>query len=407
MVRDVRVSYNSDSFTGLRVGTVKIGDKKLQTPTRAIELKKPNLKIALNHNIKGINEIYKIFESETKYYKNGNPRLYSINDYRKDGVRNSILTQEFNQKYYSAENDKDITITFTGFNGLRFPDKDELSFLATRSMCYSSDIIPLPILPQITKQINIENYKSYFYFLDNAIEEYKKLNNKPLMGILPIKLGSIILEEILQYYLDNKIRAFCIDFDGGSITSKYPDLIDIYKKMDEQDTLNRFLYCINTSVGRTSHKQQIINAKDIISFGYGFDVLGKSQAPKMPSEAWEKFPTTERRLRMFDKETYGYHRIIGSDIKNIYPDDSVIPLDDLINVKAKVTKGGSVYLDPSLSNLFNIEQHGIEALRLREVISDDDSQKYIKDKTNIDIKDKKQIFSIQDDLEQKSLSKYF
>lgn len=399
MPKKIKTSYTFDSISGLRVGTVSLGDKKIETPIKALELSKFKPNLSLNKKIKGVNEIYKSFPSETRYTKSRDIWRWSINDYRKDGSKNTNLTHNLEQMSNKVDKDKELTICFTEFDGDRYPNKDELRFLATRSFCYS-DIVPFPILSQITKFVNINNYPEYLTFLKTMAEEYQKLNDHPLMGIIPIKLGNIIVNDIVDFLIDNDITAFCVDFGGCTITSKYPDIVDFYKKLDDYGLIEgSFLYSINTSAGRASHEKPVISAKNILSFGYGFDVLGRSQPPPIPAK--KTISTDERRFRIFNKKNYGYYRVIGSDIKEVFPNDSSIPLEILTNIKVKVRKGGETYLDNSIPNLFNIEQQGIEALNLRQIIKEEEAQKYIEQKKYIDRKDKAQILTMQKNIKAK------
>jgi len=232
--------------------------------------------------------------------------------------------------------------------------------------------------------------------------------NKPLMGIIPIRLGPLIVEDALDVLVNNGISAFCIDFGGSTITSKYPDLIEFYKLLKDYGLLeSSLMYSINASYGRISHKRAIIEAKDIVSFEYGFDVLGRAQTASIPQKVRENISSSlDKKLRIFNKSDYGYYRVIGYDISSVYPSDSNIPLDDLFNVQQRESKSGIPYLDSSLSSVFNMEQQGLEALSLRRVIQDEETEQYVKGKKHLDKKDKQQIFSIHHDIKIKQHDLY-
>jgi len=402
MSKKIKTKYTYDNVTGLRCGSVKFHRKKIHTPIKAVGLKILRNNYPMNEEIRGINEIYQTFPGKTKYNKYRKPWKIGIEDYRNDGAKNTGLTNRLNTLMGKADHDREATICFMGFEGQRYPDKDELRFLTTRGFGYSTDVVPFPILTDVAKFVDIDNYSKYIDFLDRALEELEIRNEKPLMGIIPIKLGQVIVEEIMKFYINNNVTAFCVDFNASSVSTKYPDIIDIYKTINDYDIDgDGFLYSINASVGRASQKKSVIDAKDILSFGYGFDVLGKFQSPPIPIDAAQKFNTSDKRLRVFNKEDYGYYKVIGSDIKKIYPKGSGVPLDDLIKIKVKTSPKGNTYLDRSISNHFNMEQQGLEAHRLYKIIKNDEAKKYIDKKLHIDNRDKKKIFTMRYEIDTK------
>lgn len=404
MSNKIKTSYVSDPATGLRIGTIRLGHKKIETPIKALQPSKFKPNIHLNSKIKGLNEIYRTFPSVNLHAKkSGRITKYAIESYRRPGGKRDELNGQFQRQLNKVSRDE-ITICFTGYEGDSYPSSEELRFLANRSQYYSSDILPLPVFPQITKYVDLDSLPEYLSFLDTVvIEEYKKLNYMPLMGIVPIKLGPLIVEEIVKVLINNDISAFCVDFGGSTITSKYPDVIDFYKSLLDYGLLeSSLIYSINASGGRTAHRKQVVEAKDIISFGYGFDVLGRPQAAPIPSKVRESMVlSVDQKLRLFNKSDYGYYKVIGSDIKKVYPEDSSIRLEDLFNVQVRRPESGAAYLDTSLSSLFNMEQQGLEALHLRQVVHDSKTEKYMSDKEHLDERDRKQIFAIPKEIRSK------
>jgi hypothetical protein len=391
MVTKVKSNYKYDTETGIRVGTVKIKNKSLKTPIKAIEPNKYLEKYPLNKNILGINEIYKsvrgIKAEESK------KKIHTIEELRKDASKDSKFSNGLNN-CFNAPNKNDITFCFMAFEDSRFPNKEELRFLTTRNYCYSSDIVPFPILSSIKNFVDINKINEYIEFLERCHTEIDLINDKSKMGIIPTQLGQIFIEEILDFYVNHDIISYFFDFGGSNITSKYPMIIDFYKSLKEYGIVDEtFLYALNPGRGKAGHKKNIINSKDVVSFAYGFDVLGRYKPPVVIGTP--PVNLSMRKLRVLNKEDYGYHNVIGEEIDKIYPKDSSIPLEDLKKIKINYTKSGYPYLDTQLINLFNIEQKGLEALRLPTFVKENSTKEYFSKKEFVDSKDKSNILEFR------------
>jgi len=405
MSKKVEVKHKPDSNIFYKVGRIRVGGKKIDTPIKALELSKLRPKISIDEKFRGLNEIYKIFPQRTKLDKYGDTRIHSINDYRYDRNKMDNLTYHF-ESLKNKTNKDEVTICFLGFDGSTFPSDEELRFLGIESFIYS-DIIPFPIITKLDDKIKASNFSEYKKFLNRVYDEYTTLNDKKLMGIIP-KLAPAFIPELVNFYIDKDINSFFFDFDGSSPSTKYRDICEFFRTLHEYGmALDCFVYSLNSNIGRASRMENIIDSKDILSFGYGFDALGKHGAPKPPKEVFMRLDTSTKRLRLFNKEDYGYYRVLTTEIGNIYPKDSMIDLEDFLNIKPKKTKDGRWHIDTTIPNLFNIEQKGIETLRLRNIITNDESDNYIDSKKHIRDADKKKLKKMKSDVfKQSSISDY-
>lgn len=322
--------------------------------------------------------------------KEGKPWRYSVDDYRHDVRIQDELARNLNRLRSMARKDE-ITVCFLGFDGNTYPNNDELRFLANESF-YHSDIVPLPIISKLKKRVNRSNFSEYKRFLQRAYEEYSTLNNKRLMGIIP-NLSQAFVEDLVDFYVGKDMNSFFFDFDGSSPSTKYASIINFHKRLNDYGLVGDcFVYSLNSSIGRGP--KPVIEAKDILSYGFGFDVLGRYEPPPIPSGV--KPPTP--RIRFFNKEDYGYYGILWSDIGSFYPKDSYIPLQTLKNVKPKPNKDGDPVIDYTVPSLLNLEQKGLETLRLRKVIDSGEIGHYIDSKKYINKKDKKNLMEMKNNV---------
>lgn len=394
MAKKVKTNYEFDSNLFCKTGEVRIGGKKIITPIKSKNLGKLRQKFDIGNKVGGLNEIYKIFPSKTQYTKSGNVYRYAINDYRNDQKQMDKLTYTLRTMKNRAEED-DINLAFMGYDGEGFPDDDELRFLAIQSFIHS-DILPLPIIKDIDKWIKPTKLDQYKDFLSRAYEEYSNLNDKPIMGIIP-KFPPAFVKNLADFYIDNDITSFYFDFNCSSPTTQFYPILEFFRRLNDYDMLDEsFVYSLNSGLGRASKNSDVINTKDILSFEYGFDALGRYDVPNLPPDVLKNIDTSTKRLRLFNKNDYGYYRLLTTEIDKIYPNDSTISLDELKNQSIRKSSSGKERINRTLPNLFNLEQKGLEARRLRQIIKEATSDTYIDQKKFIRDKDKQQIKNLRD-----------
>lgn len=299
------------------------------------------------------------------------------------------------------------TIFFSEYKGKRYPNALEMNLLLLTEHTFS-DMPCLPITPNIVDAINerTQSFDKYLTFMKDSIDWLKKARKKPIMGIIPAFTLSNI-DRLIKLYLKEEINAFCIDFDCRIPTARKLILAQCYRSLDERAE-DSFFYGINIHEGRFIHNKTVINAKDILTFGFGIDAFGRRhRAPPFPSKEqqeklgskWKQLDRKQNKVRLFIKTEYGYYRVQNKgEIKN-YPVDSKIPMEtfteslDCVDEKVK-----------HCQRIFNIEQLGIEASKLRAIIEKDVPVKYLDAKTHTDKKDIEQMKKFKEDVkDQKSI----
>lgn len=327
----------------------------------------------------GLNEIFKILPLQ-------------LSELVYDPKKQHELNNDLQNKYEKLSG---YTIFFSEYRGKSYPQEKERNFVLDTEYSYS-DIPCLPITPFIVKAVvkGESPFQDYLSFIRRSIEYLKSFNEKPIMGIVP-DLGYGYLEELIKLYVEKNVNAFCIDLDCHTPVSHKPAILKCFRILKEYELLEKSLfYALNVNSGRFVKNKIVVNAKDVLSFGFGLDAMGRRHRVKYPSKEtikklgpkWKPLDRKENKLRLFNKTDYGYYRAENAnEIKN-YPLDSSIPLKTF-------TQKFSV-IDPFIlhsQKIFNMEQLGLEAFTIRNIIEDEIPIEYLERKQYVDPKDIKQI----------------
>jgi hypothetical protein len=346
----------------------------------------------------GLNEIYRVFEEpsiktkeqldkETKFLKRNPPVKVPLSKLVDDARKQQVLYNEIQNKMGKFLGP---TIFFTEYKGKRYPKETERNFMLHIEHTFS-DMPCLPITPYIANAIiaGEQPFDEYLAFIKGSIEWLKSYRKKPIMGII-VNFGYTKLEQLIKLYLDQEINAFCIDFDGHTPISYKSVLAQCHRILGDK-VENSFLYAINVNEGRFIHNKIAINAKDILSFGFGLDAMGRRHRPphfpskEMQEKLGSKWRPLDRRLnkvRLFIKTEYGYYKVQNaSEIRN-YPSDTEIPLCTF----TKNPNDVGPYVR-HCEKVFNMEQLAIEASTLRIIIKKEVPTDYLGKKKYTDPKD--------------------
>lgn len=364
---------------------LRINGKNLTTPIKSLSL---SPKLVFNDKIKGINEIYKKFSLNEDSQKNSIYKVLSSSE------KLNELNYKFNSLVKKIDSSKEINICFIEYDDITYPEKKPLEFILDTAYEYS-DITPLPIISKMPQRIGSDenSFLKYKKFLENSLEIIETLNHKPILGIVPPI--QFFIPDIVDFYAKKGIDAFAFDFDGKTPLSMPQVIRSFMRSLKLHDLLeNSFIHAININQGRFNKDANVVGAKDILSFGLGFDSMGERHKPlKGPQEFFEKLKNREdNRLRLFNKEDYGYYRVGVKEIEEIYPIDSIIKRESFINENSDLK---------SLQKSFNLEQIGLEAIRLRDVIINQEPKEYLSDKIQVKKEDYKKIIKMKKEISQK------
>ncbi|GAA5818823.1 MAG: Pseudogene of conserved hypothetical protein [Methanobrevibacter sp. CfCl-M3] len=118
----------------------------------------------------------------------------------------------------------------------------------------------------------LEDYEKYTMFMQKCIDSINRLNNKPILGIVPSKTPEPYIRELIEFYHENNITSFAFDFEGRVHYGLDGHLRELMIAIIELDILNEsFSYSCNTQRGKFTKGTNIIKANDILVYNYGFD----------------------------------------------------------------------------------------------------------------------------------------
>ncbi|MEE9115531.1 MAG: hypothetical protein V3U09_01380 [Thermoplasmata archaeon] len=235
------------------------------------------------------------------------------------------------------------------FNETNYPNQKQLEFMVRTAHSYS-DILILPLVSRITDKLDAgDGFSRYLDFLEVVLDTIDTYNKKPLMGVIPMKIPFIRIEDLVRFYCGRGIRAFCLDFAGSKPDTARQSVEQVSFSLAKENVLNEsFVHAINVSPGRPRVATPVSPCHSILAYGYGADSFGDLHRTRMRIET-PPIPHRPTPVRLFSRDDYGDHQINAeSDLKRMEPDKTGISLRKCVRNK-------------QLTKLFNAEQHSIEA----------------------------------------------
>lgn len=369
---EIRLCSIADD-TDLRSMQVKIGNKDLKTPTKAIATNSFYKDTSFPKELCDLQELFLKFDEESLIKKD--------QDLKFSSDKNKQLKRE-KEKANGCPYFCLLEFKNKGENW-RYPSEKEIDILT--NFAYShSDITPIPSVPKVARNLNFENFDAFIEYLDSCYNSIEIRNKKNIMGYVPA-LAPLFGRELINYYLDKGINAYYVDFDGSMITTHIDMLNAMKRELAKRGyEENHLFHFINVSYGKSINDQKVLSARDILGFGYGLDSLGGIHSgPKRNPEFYEKLKAmkdiSRNTKRLLCVDDYGYYRFdaIKDNLKSIYPNDALISIDELNN-------GNESRLEKYLK-IVNLQQQCIEADKLAQVTIEepDKSLEYFKSKKNV------------------------
>ena len=332
------IEPHQDGDTGVIVHkTVTISGKQIDTPAKAIQISKSTRYAEVVEEARAVNEIHQQVDGQTIE----NSRLQSDDKIRegiKDGLKDA-QGGELNIAFLSHQEETELR-----GSDIRW---------CVQVLNEYSDIIPTPLMPAIMRgATNDENepvqetteYENGLRNIKKFLRYAEELDvSTPLMGVLPVRYPWELNQQLLDLYIDAGIRAFCVNFDGKTVSAQ-EQIDDVVAPLVE-DLTDRglenasLLYAINAKPGNYTNGD-VKSSKDFAALYHGFDVLGENHIPfRAPEHVFERIekeqknsPTT---IDIFDKGEYVHRRCALSDIDTHFPSDSGV---DLQKIKRELRK---------------------------------------------------------------------
>jgi hypothetical protein len=359
--------------TDLRTLEFSIGDKKVTTPTRALNTNTFFQDTKIPTTLASLNELYFTFDETS--LKNINEKPAASKAKNKAAHKSNVQSDYKPTLCLLQFKNKDIAP--------RYPTTDEIDILTNTAYSFS-DITPIPSIPKVARALDVENFDEFISYLEACYTAIMVRNKKPIIGYIPATV-SLFTKRIIDFYVDHGINAYYIDFDGTLITTHATALnalkVQLKKRGYEE---NNFLHYVNVSYSKSINDQEVLSARDLLGFGHGLDSLGGvHMGPKRNPEFYEWLRAHKdlkrNTNRLLNREDYGYYRVdlLGDQITNMIPKDAPVQQSDIISApESRQTRAVKIV---------NLHQQCVESTVLRTMVNEnpDKTLEYFGSKSNV------------------------
>jgi hypothetical protein len=374
MSTEIRIDgYSVSDDTDLRTLQFSIGNKKVTTPTRALNTNTFFKDTKMPSALASLNELYFSLTGTT---------LKSLNE---DTATSAAKNKAANKSH--VKSDLKPTLCLLQFKNEevapRYPTEDEIEILANTAYSFS-DITPIPSIPKIARTLTSENLDAFLAYLEECYTAIMVRNKKPIMGYIPATVP-LFTRKIINFYFDHGINAFYLDFDGTMISTHATAFnalkVEIKKRGYEE---NNFLHYVNASFGKSINDQDVLSARDLLGFGHGLDSLGGvHMGPKRNPEFYEWLKAHKdiklNTNRLLNREDYGYYKVVnlGDKITAMVPKDAPIQQSDITS--------SSESRQTRAVKIVNLHQQCVESTVLRTMVNESPEKTlgYFKSKGNV------------------------
>jgi len=374
MSTEIRVSnYSVSDDTDLRTLEFSIGNKKVTTPTRALNTNTFFRDTKIPSALVSLNELYFMLDEDS--LRNIN-ELPAASKAKNKAAHKSNVQSEYKSTLCLLQfKNKDIAP--------RYPTMDEIDILTNTAYSFS-DITPIPSVPKMARMLKSENLDAFLAYLETFYTAIMVRNKKPIMGYIPVTVP-LFTRKIINFYLDHGINAYYIDFDGTLISTHATALnalkVEIKKRGYEE---NNFLHFVNVSFGKSINDQEVLSARDLLGFGHGLDSLGGiHMGPKRDPKFYEWLKAhkdlKKNTNRLLNRENYGYYKVdnLGERIMGMIPKDAPIQQSDIISApESRQTRAVKIV---------NLYQQCVESAVLMTMVNEnpDKTMEYFGSKSNV------------------------
>ncbi len=248
-----------------------------------------------------------------------------------------------------------------------YPSDPQLQFIIRTVHAYS-DFVTLPLVSRVTDRMDADTgFEGYLSFLKRALAIVDTYNRKPIMGVIPLKVPFIRIQELVKFYTDRGIHALCVDFSASKPDTAVQSIEQILFSLAAEGAIDTtYLHAINVNPGRPKTATPVSNCHSILSYGYGMDSFGDLHRTRMKIQNPPGLPPVLRKPppRLFSRGDYGDHAVrAASDLQAIQPPATGISLANCLNSKG-------------LAKIFNAEQHSMEATLIGSMLLGKDEPRH-------------------------------
>ena len=230
------------------------------------------------------------------------------------------------------------------------------------------DILSIPIIKYRSKDIDIDFYLNNFVkpFLEHIFSYNKEKISEYFLGYIP-KISHRRVTQVIDIYLKYNITNFVVEFKYSNPISYGPTLeklirtvLLIEKEIGREGTI---IHGINVNKGLAKKSEEIISAKDILSFCQGITSFSFPFRPIKPKINL----SDEQTFRIFEHYDYGYHRYSKDAIEKLANDEKIEKVRNIKDVE-KAINTKRIYIESSEIRKKLIENGVLEYLKSKNEI---------------------------------------
>lgn len=310
--------------TLLQKKEIRIHGKTVESPAKALEVKKTRGNDQVNSGSRGVNELY---ATVTR------PKLEKLRNGTDAKLRDQIAKQHRKTK------EDELNFVFFSFGETGQLDPANVGTMFDLMEEYG-DFITAPLMPEIVSGVESDDVGDRYFrtykenvriILQVAAEQESDF---PVMGVLPT-LSRKQVEALIDLYIQAEIDAYCYNLNRRTITavSQQTELVrPLMRKLGSIDSRDSTLtYSIN---GLTSGMDAVAGstAEYLVAYSMGVDIVGGNHIGLNADEetiedivsSQEGEPDT---LSLLDPQTYAMTDVPVHKLQSFLPDETDLDVD--------------------------------------------------------------------------------
>jgi len=325
---------------------VKVNGKEFETPIKVFEL--------LSNNEFSPFNLLKNFTKESKGLIEFRLNITQDNLIKMDNDINltSRFIYKIRKKLEDVDNNVILLIPIYKIKNQNI-SKEEieylLDFLLNLLRSNIVDILSIPIIKYRSNDIDLDFYLNNFVkpFLEYIFSYNKEKISEYFLGYIP-KISHRRVTQVIDIYLKYNITNFVVEFKYSNPISYGPTLEKLIrtvllmeKEIGREGTL---IHGINVNKGLAKKSEEIISAKDLLSFCQGITSFSFPFRPIKPKINLSYKQT----FRIFEHYDYGYHRYSKNVIEKLAADEKIEKVENIkyieraINTKRIYTESSEI-----------------------------------------------------------------
>jgi len=346
---------------------VKVNGKEFETPIKVFEL--------LSNNEFSPFNLLKNFTKESKGLIEFRLNITQDNLIKMDNDINltSRFIYKIRKKLEDVDNNVILLIPIYKIKNQNI-SKEEieylLDFLLNLLRNNIVDILSIPIIKYRSNDIDLDFYLNNFVkpFLEYIFSYNKEKISEYFLGYIP-KISHRRVTQVIDIYLKYNITNFVVEFKYSNPISYGPTLEKLIrtvllmeKEIGREGTL---IHGINVNKGLAKKSEEIISAKDVLSFCQGITSFSFPFRPIKPKINLSYKQT----FRIFEPYDYGYHRYSKNVIEKLAADEKIEKVENIKYIERAINTK-RIYTESSEIRKKLIENSVLEYLKSKNEIKD-------------------------------------